>query len=225
MTDIISYTSRDEMAGTLAALLAEKLHALVQREHTARIALAGGSTPAPMLQALGAHDEVPWGHVTVTLTDERWVPVTDPRSNHRLLNETLLSGPAAATRVVPLYSDAATPNDGLAAVTAGLSAALPLDIAVLGMGADMHTASLFPGAGTLARALAPDAPAALAIHPPGDLEPRITLTAPTLNKAERHFLIAGAEKRAALDDARTIGDPMKAPLLAVLEGSTVHYAD
>ena len=93
------------------------------------------------------------------------------------------------------------------------------------MGADMHTASLFPGAVGLAEALAPGAPPAVAIHAPGADEPRITLSAPVLAAAERHLLITGSDKRAALEKALSLNDPTKAPVLAVLNGAKVHYAE
>ena len=83
-----------------------------------------------------------------------------------------------------------------------VAAALPIDVLVLGMGADMHTASLFPGAPELPAALAADAPALVAIHPPGQPEARLTLTAPVLRGASViHILITGPDKLAALETA------------------------
>ena len=69
---------------------------------------------------------------------------------------------------------------------ARVAAALPIDVLVLGMGADMHTASLFPGAPELAAALAEDAPELIEIHPPGQPEARLTLTAPVLRGGRGH---------------------------------------
>jgi 6-phosphogluconolactonase len=106
---------------------------------------------------------------------------------------------------------------------------LPIDVLVLGMGADMHTASLFPGAPELAAALADDAPALLEITPPGQPEARLTLTAPVLRSASViHILITGPEKLAALERAVVDGPVAEAPVRAVLTAPcpvTVHYAD
>ena len=223
--DLIQYPDRDALASGMARLLANQLRTLRPAKGVISIALPGGTTPAPMLQAL-AGEELSWLDINVTLTDERWVPVTSDRSNHALLNRTLFTGAAAASGFVPLYTGADTPAEGLDRINADLSRLiLPLDIAVLGMGDDMHTASLFPGADQLEDALAADAPPAIAITALGAPETRVTLTAPTLNAAQRHILITGAAKRTALETAQDIGDPLRAPILAVLQGAKVHYAD
>jgi 6-phosphogluconolactonase len=94
---------------------------------------------------------------------------------------------------------------------------------LLGMGADMHTASIFPEADQLDAALHGD-DNLVAMRAPGAPEPRITLSAKVLKGAMcRHIVIIGDEKRAALDKARHL-KPQEAPVAAVLSGSTVHWA-
>ena len=88
--------------------------------------------------------------IDVLLTDERWVPEDSPRSNARLVRERLLTGAAAAARFLPFIGDTATPEESLPALEAALAPHLPISVLLLGMGADMHTASLFPGADRLA---------------------------------------------------------------------------
>ena len=108
-------------------------------------------------------------------------------------------------------------------------AVLPIDVLVLGMGADMHTASLFPGAPDLAAALADDAPSLVIVHPPSQPEARVTLSAPTLRGASViHILITGPDKAAALAAALADGPVEAAPVRAALTAPcpvTVHYAD
>ena len=225
MPQIIEYDSRDDQAGGLADLVAGRLTAAVKAKNSASLAVPGGTTPGLMLKLLGESD-APWGLVAVTLTDERWVPPISPRSNQKLLGETLFHGAAAAAEFVPLYGGGGEPAQALHAVNLTLEqVALPLDVAVLGMGDDMHTASMFPGALGLEEALAPDAPPAVAIRAPGAEEPRITLSARVLRAAERHVLIQGHDKMRALERAVALADPTRAPICAVLEGATVHYAD
>ncbi len=218
--EICQYGSRADLASGAAGLLAMRLKDRIAANGRATLAVPGGTTPGPMLSALGVQD-LDWSKVTITLTDERQVAMTSDRSNARLLMETLLAGAVPAT-FVPVYNGEMALN----AVYDDLTAkALPLDIAVLGMGADMHTASLFPGADGLPEALAADAPPAVTITAPGAKEPRVSLSAPVLQAAERHILIQGPDKLEALKRAQDLADPIEAPVCAVLDGATVHYAD
>lgn len=218
-----------ELGPALATRVAEDLAAAIEANGRAHLAVPGGTTPACFLRALG-RIELPWEKVTVTLTDERCVPADHPRSNQRALAETLFGGSAAAAAFIPLFDGPAEPSTTVARLESALAGALPLDVCVLGMGDDMHTASLFPGAPGLAAALDPRgrAPATVA-RPQGQSETRITLTAPVLSGAGRvYLLIKGADKRAALDGAFAETDPLRAPVMAVLSAArepVVFYAD
>lgn len=216
MTRIVEAADRDALARLLAGEIAAVLEAAIEETGRAALAVPGGTTPAAFLTALGGH-ALDWGTASVTLTDERCVPADHPRSNRRLLDETLFAGPAHAAQFVALDDEQA------------LSALLPLDACVLGMGGDFHIASLFPGADRLDEALSPDCgAAALRLQAPGAPEARITLTAPVLTGAGRCFvLIHGAEKRAALDRARAAAGPADAPVRLVLDAptpATVYWA-
>jgi 6-phosphogluconolactonase len=207
----------------LADVLASQIKQALLTHDRASLAVPGGTTPGPIFDTLCAVD-LDWSRVDVLLTDERWVPESSDRSNTALLRRRLLVNRAAAAQLIPLYADAPAPEDRLADLTAGLAAALPLSVVLLGMGADMHTASLFPGADQLELALTGDAPL-VAMRAPGAPEPRITLSAAVLNAAmARHIVIVGAEKRAALDQAQGL-DPQDAPVAAVLKDTTVHWAE
>lgn len=221
--DFTAYASRQALAQAVAQRVAEEVREALATRGQARLAVPGGTTPEDMLRQLG-RQPLAWSKVTLTTTDERCVPPQDPRSNQRLVRHSLMEGPASAARFVPLY-DPADEGD-LVGVTARLKArVLPLDVAVLGMGSDGHTASIFPTAPELEAALAPIAPPLMGINPADTPEPRRTLTAPVFQLTpRRHLLITGAEKRAALEAALSHGNPRLAPVLAVLEGARVHYA-
>jgi 6-phosphogluconolactonase len=221
--DLIEYPDAEMMMMRLADVLASQIKQALLTHDRASLAVPGGTTPGPIFDTLCAVD-LDWSRVDVLLTDERWVPETSDRSNTALLRRRLLVNRAAAAQLIPLYADAPAPEVRLADLTAGLAAALPLSVVLLGMGADMHTASLFPGADQLELALTGDAPL-VAMRAPGAPEPRITLSAAVLNAAmARHIVIVGAEKRAALDQAQGL-DPQDAPVAAVLKDTTVHWAE
>ena len=204
----VEYPDRELMMIDLADDLASELAMALRQNERASLCVPGGTTPGPVFDVLSGV-KLDWDRVSVFLNDERWVPESHPRSNGRLLRERLLTGRAAAAHYVPLYAEAP----------------VPISVLLLGMGADMHTASLFPGADRLAEALDPDAPILLPMRAPGALEPRVTLTAPVLAEAMScHILITGAEKRAALDRAQGLPEH-EAPVRAVLANATVHWAE
>ena len=219
-----TYPDREFLMLGLATVIAGQLADFLRREGRASLCVPGGTTPGPIFDTLSGVD-LDWAKVSVFLNDERWVGEDSPRSNTRLLRERLLRGRAAAAQLVPLYAPADTPEERLAELADGISPHLPISVLLLGMGADMHTASLFPGADRLADALSPDAPVLMPMRAEAAGEPRITLTAPVLNGAMNiHILITGAEKREALDRAMTL-PPADAPVRAVLDNATVHWAE
>lgn len=220
----VEYADRDMLALDLANLIAGELRTALSQSDSATLAVPGGTSPGPVFDDLCAVD-LDWDRVNVMLTDERWVPEDSDRSNTRLLRERLLTDKAAAANLLPLYAPYDTPEEGLGELAKGVEAQLPLSVVLLGMGADMHTASIFPEADKLDEALAPNAPVLLPMRAPGAPEPRITLSAEALDGAmSKHILIFGAEKRAALENAKGKA-PKDAPINAVLNGATVHWAE
>jgi 6-phosphogluconolactonase len=220
----IEYPDREVMMLSVANAIAGDLGDFLRREGRASLCVPGGTTPGPIFESLSGVD-LDWANVAVFLNDERWVPDDSPRSNTRLLRERLLVGCAAMARLVPLYAEADRPEDRLEELSAGIAPHLPISVLLLGMGADMHTASLFPGADRLAEALSDQAPILIALRADAAGEPRITLTAPVLKGAmTTHILITGPEKRAALERAQGL-TPVEAPVKPMLANATVHWAE
>lgn len=220
----VEYPDSDFMFLSVADKIASELGEFLRRDGHATLCVPGGTTPGPVFDTLSGVD-LDWANVAVFLNDERWVGEDSPRSNTRLLRERLFRGPAAAANLIPLYAPAPNPEDRLAELAQGLLPHLPISVLLLGMGADMHTASLFPGADHLAEALSADAPSLMALRADAAGEPRITLTAPVLKAAFRtHILVRGQEKREALERAMTLS-PSEAPVRVVLDTATVHWAE
>jgi 6-phosphogluconolactonase len=197
-------------------------------------ALAGGSTPRGLYAALAplaAASGLDWAKVHFFWGDERCVPPDDPRSNYRMARESLLDrvGPPAGN--VHRWLGEADPPSAAERYEAqlrgffGADAAPRFDLALLGLGPDGHTASLFPGS----PALDEQHRWALAVHPPQVGAWRLTLTPPVLLAADAAlFLVAGREKAERL--GRILRGPPSAPPLPAesigwRQGPTEFYVD
>jgi len=219
---LIEYADDEMLAIDLANALAGELRATLNHEDRALFVVPGGSSPGPVFDDLCEAD-LDWSRVDVMLSDERWVPEVHVRSNTRMIRERLLVGRAAKANYLPLYAREEAPEAVLAELESYIIPRLPIAVLWLGMGEDMHTASLFPGADNLEVALGRRAPILVPMRTPGAPEPRITLSARVLNDAmSKHLILIGSSKRAALDRAQSL--PMhEAPVRAVLEDMNVHY--
>lgn len=218
------YTDSEIMWLDLANQIAGELNRALMQHERASLAVPGGSTPGPVFDVLSALS-LPWERIDVILTDERWVPEDDPRSNARLLREHLLVDKAAVANFIPFYTGGDASKMDLVDVATKVRGLCPLTFVLLGMGADMHTASLFSGADQIEKALGPGAPEVLAMRVPGAEEPRVTLSAEVINGAmNKHLVIVGQQKLDALRQAEAVGNPVKAPVAAVLDGLIVHWA-
>lgn len=201
-----------DMARRITVVLGDAIAA----RGVATIALSGGRSPRPVLEAL-SDAALDWEKVIVTLVDERWVAPDHADSNERLVRETLLHGEAARARFVPMKNGAADAYAGQAACEADFAALpWPLDIVLLGMGEDGHTASLFPQAKELAEGLSTRA-LTLAVTPPAAPHQRMSLSASAILKSRHIFLqIGGAAKKAVYDRALAGGPVAELPIRVAL---------
>ena len=208
-----------ELGSVISVQLTEHLAGFGQ----ALLAVPGGTTPGPIFDVLSVAD-LEWEKISVMLTDERWVPETSSRSNTRLIKSRLLTGKAASAMYLPLFAEGGSVDEKLPQLSANIAPKLPLSVCLLGMGTDMHTASIFPEADKLTEALT-GTDILYPMTAPGAPEPRVTLSANVLRASKNiHIVITGKQKRAALDKALCL-EPIKAPIAAVLENATVHWAE
>lgn len=201
--EIEVHETAEEAALAAAEAIADWLHAGLSENDRASFVGTGGSSPGPVYDLL-ATLPLPWEQVSVTLSDERWVPPTSPDSNERQLRERLMVGEAATALFTPLWSDAPTAEDAAEAAEAALEDLFPADVVLLGMGEDGHFASLFPGSPVLEEGLDPLGGSLVIAVPPGDPAPtmeRISLTLYALKQAFLTIvLISGEAKRRVIED-------------------------
>jgi len=208
----------------LAEHIASALRTAIAARGQASLAVSGGKSPIPMFEALCDQD-LDWSRVTVVLVDERVVPRGHADSNTALVASHLLQGRAAAARFLLFFRELAPQFNAevldalvLDAETRIATLPWPLDVAVLGMGEDAHTASLFPGAPGFARAIATEQRLAWVV-PDTAPHARLSFTLSALLAARELVLsIAGESKLAVYRRAAEKADE-SLPISLVLNQS------
>ena len=223
--ELRSFEDATTMAVDLADHVARRLSQGIAMTGHASLVAAGGTTPAPLYRELAGR-EIDWDRIWVTGSDERWLPPDDPDTLDCLLHATLFQGPAAQARFVPLKTEARSPAEAEGHVHAHLrDMPRPFDVTLLGMGADGHTASLFPHAPGLAKAMDTDEPAlARGIEAPTSVvsPARMTLTLRAILDSRLIVLMfRGRDKLEVFEQAKAAEDPLAVPVSAVLRQDKV----
>ena len=218
MYQLNEFDSKATLDAALAEKVATTLKEAISVKGKASLAVSGGSTPKGFFSALSQYD-LPWKKVTVTLADERWVNIDSDASNTRLVCENLLVNKAKDAKFFHLKQGeelcAETLNDLNLAAN---NTILPLDVLILGMGEDGHTASLFPCSKEINEALSTDNKDVLMKAVPTTApHDRITFTYASLIESQNVILhIAGASKKEVLEEALANDDAFQMPIRAFL---------
>jgi len=230
---IIVFDEKAALADFAVKLWREAFAESTGRSAPMTAALSGGHTPVDFYRALAAAGEsIQWEKVHIFLVDERFVPPTDEDSNYHMIRETLLNHvPIPEANVHPVKTLGLTPDEAASEYEKDLRRHFVheregyprFDLVVLGLGADGHTASLFPGDPMIAE---PERWVA-AVKPDPAPHERITLTLPVLNRSRcALFLVTGAEKAKALKAVAVNGDPVfPAARVNPPEGTLLFLAD
>ena len=218
MYEINEFTQREILDSALSDKVANILIEAINLNGKASIAVSGGSTPKGFFKALSQKD-LPWEKVTITLADERWVDIDSDDSNTRLVHENLLQNNAKTAKFFHLKQGEALSTDTLADLNlAAKTSLLPLDVLILGMGGDGHTASLFPCSDEISEALSIDNNNVLMkVVPKTAPHQRITFSFASLITSKNTFLhISSMAKKEVLEKALSDDDKFVMPIRAFL---------
>lgn len=204
--DVRIFPDSEALNRAAARALVEGISATLRSGARFCLALSGGNTPRALYRLLAAEyrNGIRWDRVHLFWGDERYVAWDDPRSNYRMVRESLLDHvPIPTNNVHPMPTDFPEPEYAALAYQRTLqnyfSDRWPrFDLVLLGLGADGHTASLFPGSPAL------EEKERWVVAASGPIEPRLrlTLTLPVVTHAVQiYFLVAGADKADALQRA------------------------
>lgn len=215
---VYRFDSRAALELSLSSRLKQLLSQQLESNRQVSIALSGGSTPVKLLRRL-SNTELPWEKIDITLVDDRIVPVDHQDSNERMVHECLLQGKAKVSTFFSLCEQVDC-SDGQPTLCSTEIPGIkwPLDIVVLGMGSDGHTASWFSDAPQLQRALTPVHGENLVITSPQHApHQRVTLTLPAVLASGRIILmITGEEKMQVLNKALQSGKTESLPICAII---------
>ena len=225
------YEDAAEMAGAVADDIGFIIESAVEARGSAVIALAGGKTPIPIYEKLSSA-KLDWKRVTIIPGDERIVPLGDPLSNVTTLAKFFL--PKGA-RVMPIVPEAIADYKAAGRSADALMKDLhwPLDLCLLGVGDDGHTASIFPGPDLEEALNGPKERRALGVMPdPMPLDApvaRVSLSLAAITAARALMIAAkGKEKRAVIEAAIKQGPSSAYPIGRVLAGTElpvdIHWA-
>ena len=217
--DFYSTNSSESLAEDLSHNIVEILKQSIKSDGRASLAVSGGRTPIPLLDAL-SDLKLDWSSVDLTLVDDRWVESSHEDSNEKLVREYLIKNKAKKINFIPLKNNNKTAKDGHKISEELLQQVKsPFDVVVLGVGSDGHTASLFPCSDELTEGMNLNNPCRLiATSPKTAPYERMSLTAKTIIDSKNIFLhLNGSGKLHTLELAMTNKDAIKMPIYYFLE--------
>ena len=223
MYQINEFEQRELLDEALADKVAVLLTAALESKGKASIAVSGGSTPKGFFQAL-SKKKLAWQAITITLADERWVDIDSSDSNTKLVHEYLMQNEAVKAKFFYLKQGEILSDETLADLNlAANQQLLPLDVLILGMGEDGHTASLFPCSDEITQCLAKDSQALLKVTPKTAPHQRISFSFAALAQSKNTFLhLSGISKKQVLAKAIAGQVCKEMPISAFLQAPNIN---
>ena len=199
------FESREAASAAAAQQIAARLEARLNEDEQVSFVVSGGTTPVQCFDLL-SKKRLAWDRVQVALSDERWVPNDHADSNERLLREMLQKDAAARTSLLPVYQDDMTVDERCDSLQL-LQPKAGFACAMVGMGADGHFASLFPGADSLEAGLDPDNRCFyIPVRTDASPHPRVSMTLAALLKSDEIVLLFFGEEKYRVYEKALAGD-------------------
>ena len=222
MYNFNEFDSKKDLDTNLANIVASLLQKAVISRGKATLAVSGGSTPKDFFSEL-SKKALDWEKITVTLVDERWLEESHPDSNTNLVKSHLLVNEAVQANFFSIVREQTLTNELTQQISdEAANNILPIDVAILGMGTDGHTASIFPCSEQVAVALSENTKQALlAVEPTTAPYQRISFSFNALRQSKHLFLhITGENKREVMEQALK-AKPLEKPISAFLNHSDI----
>lgn len=222
------FEQRHHLINALVAECQDVLSEALSKHGVATLLVSGGTTPAPLYEALSKTD-LNWKKIKIALVDERWVDNQHSASNEALIRRTLLINNAKAAEFIGMKTAAASATEGQKETEASYrKLPQPFSLAIVGMGSDGHTASLFPGGEGTVDALRADndnltaAITAQQSEVTGANTERLSMTIAGLLKTERVIILfTGEDKLTVFNLAQKDGPVDELPIRALIHQDAV----
>lgn len=225
--NILKFNDKQAQASALSEKVASDLNKAIDTKGSATLCIPGGTTPGMFFEQLSLRSDIDWAKVYVLLNDERCVESTSDRLNENLLKKTLFINYAAKANLVSLASLPEELSKKSAEISMNVKQVTPIDVCILGMGEDGHTASLFPNGNNLSKALdKTTSEVIMPMHVPemiidGELEERLTLTLSVILAAKHHYLLITGERKMQVLEEANHQENKTLPISYVLTNSQV----
>jgi len=214
---VTQFENAQAIAQFLTVDISQKLADAIIKNGQASLVVSGGRSPVALFNAL-SHAELDWSKVTISLVDDRWVNHTHESSNELLVKTHLLINNASAATFIGLVGQQDSAFDGVETSVAQIASMQQIDIMILGIGEDGHTASIFPCSEQVNEAMSLDNHNRLiATKPTTAPFERISFTLNEILAAKHVYLpLSGESKVNVFEAAKQLTDYTKMPISAVI---------